>query len=430
MDVREPLYRLAFAVSLAGVISACSQPSKLQEVSEPLTDKRCAGAAALKSRALVEWEDGSVTVEPIDDVDTFKTKFISPSVEKIKRVQFDQKMKLLPLDLQSSKPPQLDQPSNWGQRMVEVDKLDSELAASSFSLSSFSLAEDRPNIVVGVVDSFVDTKHVQLRDQILINEKETPDNDIDDDGNGVIDDYRAGQFTSLPSSTDVRLAHGTHVAGIIGADPKKGPIRGIAPRVKIVPAQFINDDGEGTLSDSIKALNYVVSRGAKIVNASWGGPCPDTLGAVFKNLETQGVLVIVAAGNDGRDLESFPTYPAAFALANQLTVAASTENDLMAAFSNSSFLSIHLAAPGVDIWSTVPGNSYQVMSGTSMATPFVAGAAALLWGLRPEATPAQIKNALMASVDHSPTHGFRVISRGRLNVYEAYKKLTSLMPKE
>lgn len=433
MDVRKPSGRaVSVMLTFSALLASCSKPSKLTVASEPLKDSRCAGANAVKSRAIVEWEDGRITFEKIDGVESFKNDFMAPQIHLIKRVQFDQLLKLHPTATIAQSETGLDLPSNiqsdWGQRIIEVDKVaPGEKNPPSEKLTQQNLDEESP-IIVGVVDSYVDAKHVQLKGQMAFNLNEIPENGIDDDNNGFIDDYFGGKFISVPAKAKEKHPHGTHVSGIIAADSSLGPIRGIAPKAKIVPAQFINDDGEGTLSDSIQALNYAAMRGAKIINASWGGPCPDSLGAAFKNLEKQGILLVVAAGNDGRDLEASPTYPAAFDLSTQLTVGASTENDFMAGFSNSSFLLVHLAAPGVGIWSTIPGNQYVAMDGTSMAAPFVSGAAALLWSLRPSATALQIKAALMGSVDRSPQHEFRVMTQGRLNVYKAYQKLLTVTP--
>jgi subtilisin family serine protease len=440
MDVRKPsgslfglfLNSASPLLIFSALVTSCSQPSKLTVASEPLKSSRCAGVNAVKSRAIVEWENGQITFEEIDGVESFKNNFMAPQIHLIKRVQFDQIVKLQPAAMSSRSEIGMNLPSDlqrdWGQRIIEMDKITpGEKNPPSEKMTQLNLDEE-PSIIVGVVDSYVETKHIQLKGQMAFNTNEIPDNGIDDDSNGFIDDYFGGKFISTPAESSTRHPHGTHVSGIIAADPDLGPIRGIAPKAKIVPSQFINDDGVGTLSDSIQALNYAAMRGAKIINASWGGPCPDSLSTAFKNLEKQGILLVVAAGNDGRDLEASPTYPAAFELSTQITVAASTENDFMAGISNSSFFSVHLAAPGVGIWSTIPGNQYVAMDGTSMAAPFVAGAAALLWGLRPSATALQIKAALMDSVDRTPQHEFRVMTQGRLNVYKAYQKLLTKIP--
>jgi subtilisin family serine protease len=216
--------------------------------------------------------------------------------------------------------------------------------------------------------------------------------------------------------------HATHVAGVIGAN-QGGQVTGMAPQSQIMGVSFMDTSGTGTLGNAILALQYAAQHGAKIINNSWGGPgCMATFQSAMQDLSNQGILLMVAAGNDGADLSQSPTYPAVFNLPNQITVAASQENNYMATFSNSSWTLVHLAAPGQDIYSTVTGASYAFMSGTSMATPFLTGAAAVLMGAVPNATPAQIKAALLAGVDSGP---FRVVTQGRLNLQKALQQLQS-----
>nr|HRO68671.1 S8 family serine peptidase [Pseudobdellovibrionaceae bacterium] len=157
-------------------------------------------------------------------------------------------------------------------------------------------------------------------------------------------------------------------------------------------------------------------------------PCASALGNAFVKLSSQGILLIVAAGNSGIDIDQYPVYPASFLIPNQLTVAASTSLDFMASWSNNGYQGTHLAAPGAQILSTVPGNSYGYMDGTSMAAPFVTGAAAVLWSARPDASAAEIRQALIRSVDISPGHEFRVASRGRLNLRKALEELQRIRP--
>ena len=170
-------------------------------------------------------------------------------------------------------------------------------------------------------------------------------------------------------------------------------------------------------------------RGAKIINASWGGaPCVESLKNSFLSLEQAGILVVVAAGNDGRDVDLYPEFPASFNLSNQITVAASSQSDFMTSWSNSGFNYVHVAAPGESIYSTVPRNSYGYMDGTSMAAPFVSGVAALLFSARPSASAAQVRSAILSSADVQSGHEFKVSSRGRVNVRKALEKILSLNP--
>ena len=148
----------------------------------------------------------------------------------------------------------------------------------------------------------------------------------------------------------------------------------------------------------------------------------------FESLQQKGILVVVAAGNDGWDIDYTPDYPAAFNMPNQLTVAASNVYDFMPSWSNKGFKLVHLAAPGAEILSTITKNRVGFMDGTSMAAPFVSGAAALLWSDRPTATAVDIKTALMRSVDVVPNHEYKVQTLGRLNVKKALVEIRKLVP--
>lgn len=410
MDVQ----KILFAVAITFVFSACSDQKSGSSVfpeNETLDSSVCRGQT-IENKFIVQWEDGSFTVETSENGDAFTKNFIEPQLEKIKFVEFDRRLQL---DMNT---PVVSSAFNdtWGQNKIKA----SSLWAQGFY---------GQNIKVAVVDSFVDVGHPQLQGRIEINTKEIPNNGIDDDGNGYVDDYYGASFVSNETNRQTVSSHGSHVAGIIAADSNYGSAQGVAPHAKIIPAQFISNDGGGSLGDAILAMQYAAKRGAKIINASWGGaPCVASLRNTFLELEKQGILVVVAAGNDGRDVDVYPEFPASFNLGNQITVAASSLSDFMTSWSNSGFGSVHVAAPGEAILSTVPGNGTAYMDGTSMAAPMVSGAAALLWSAKPQASAAQIKKALLSSVDVIPGREFKVQTRGRINVDKAYTILKEIVP--
>jgi subtilisin family serine protease len=278
----------------------------------------------------------------------------------------------------------------------------------------------------------VDTSHQQLSDNILVNTGEIPNNGVDDDQNGYVDDDKGVQINT-ETNDPVSNRHGSHVSGIIVADPAKGPVSGVAPKAKVVPAQFISNNGGGSIGDAIVALNYVASRGAKIINMSWGmDPCIDipNLRSTLKDLNSQGILLITAAGNGdergvGINMDITPSFPSAYNFSNQINVAASTTNQILAGFSNYGINSVDVSAPGVGIYSTTPQNQIETMSGTSMAAPMVSGAAALLMSAIPTATAAQVKQALMSAVIRPPTP-LNVKSGGVINVYDALTALKTI----
>ena len=217
--------------------------------------------------------------------------------------------------------------------------------------------------------------------------------------------------------------HGTHTAGTIGAVGGNGVgVSGVAQRVSIMSVKFLSAEGSGTVADAIKSIDYAVAHGAKVLSNSWGGKGDngnDALKEAIERARAKDVLFVAAAGNDGTDNDKDPAYPAAFDNDNMVTVAATDKNDELAIFSNTGAKGVHLAAPGVDVYSLAPGNKYATHSGTSMACPHVAGAAALIWSKHPSWTYKQVKSALLSSVDKIASLEGKTVTGGRLNVFKA-----------
>ncbi len=398
--------------------ASCAPQSKTAE-SVTAASKVC-GGQALENRFIVQWEDGSFSVEHGRNMDEFRKSFVTDNLSLIKHVDHDHRIQLHQENLSSSDV-HIDATGvpNWGPKLIDAPALWIQ-----------NLNGD--GVIVAVVDGMVDVTHPQLQPNILINQNEIANNQIDDDNNGFIDDVYGVQINK-EKNDPLTNRHGSHVSGIIAADPSKGSVTGIAPKAKILPAQFIANDGGGSLGDAIIAMNYAASRGAKIMNLSWGGaPCLPNLLAAMKVLSDKGILLITAAGNGDRygvgvNVDINPDYPSGFNLLNQINVAASTIDDFMISFSNFGLRTVHVAAPGVDILSTVPGNKTDWMSGTSMAAPMTAGAAALLWGAFPEASSQQIKQALLRGVDVTAGHTFEVSTHGRINVNKSFTELKKIL---
>jgi subtilisin family serine protease len=411
MDVQ----KILSAVACIFAISACGYKKSAESVfpGKTATDAAACMGQAVQNRFVVQWEDGSFTVEKSTNADVFTKEFIEPKIDNIRSVQYDRTFKVESgTEVRTSSATT----DSWGQEMIHADAL-------------WTQGIYGQGVKVGVVDAFVDTSHPQIRPRIAINTGEIPNNGRDDDNNGVVDDYYGASFVSVPSSNPTNSSHGTHVSGIILADPNYGSVEGVAPQAQLIPAQFISNDGGGSLGDAILAMQYAVKRGAKIINASWGGaPCDQSLRNAFVNLQNQGILVVVAAGNSGNDIDITPEFPASFGISTQITVAASSRLDFMTSWSNSGFNLVHVAAPGEDILSTTPNNSLGYMDGTSMAAPMVSGAAALLMSAKPTATALEVKTAILQSVDVTPGHQFKVNTRGRINVQKALEVLTRLVP--
>ena len=237
-------------------------------------------------------------------------------------------------------------------------------------------------MTVAVVDTGIDTSHPDLDGNIWRNPNEQP-NGFDDDGDGFIDDLHGADFVNRDSDASDDAGHGTHVGGIIGAEGNNGiGISGVNWNARLMPLKFLNSDGEGNTADAAMAIDYAVAHGARAINASWGGPAfSQTLYEAVRRAGQHNVLVVAAAGNEGNDSDVAPDYPAAFDLSNVISVAASDRYDNLLSYSNYGAKSVDLAAPGDDIYSTVPPatepSGYANFSGTSMAAPAVTGAAAL-----------------------------------------------------
>lgn len=218
--------------------------------------------------------------------------------------------------------------------------------------------------------------------------------------------------------------HGTHTAGTIGAVGGNGiGISGVAYRVSLMALKFLSGEGSGTSADAIRAIDYAIAHGAKVLSNSWGGP-KDTdnqaLSDAIGRAQAKGILFVAAAGNDGKDNDGpEASYPAAFPLDNIIGVAATDQNDNLAFFSNYGKTTTHVAAPGVGVYSTIPGNKYETDDGTSMACPHVAGAAALVWSKHPDWDYKKVKAVLIKTVDQVPSLAGKIVSGGRINVLKA-----------
>jgi subtilisin family serine protease len=283
------------------------------------------------------------------------------------------------------------------------------------------------SVGVGILDSGVSLTHPDLAPNIRVNPGEAgpfATNGIDDDLNGYIDDWRGWDWVADDNDPTDENWHGTHVAGTVGARGYDGDgVMGVAWQVGLTPLRVLDASGNGQVSDLITAYAYAAAQGLKVVNASLGGgsysqPERDVLAAASDT------LFVVAAGNGGSDgigddNDFAHTYPCDYDLPNVICVAATDNRDALASFSNFSDVSVDLAAPGVDIGSSVPGPDWVYASGTSMATPHVAGAAALVWSEFPTATVAGVRAALLQSVDPKPGLAGKTVTGGRLNAFRA-----------
>ncbi|MBC7638719.1 MAG: S8 family serine peptidase [Rhodoferax sp.] len=263
-------------------------------------------------------------------------------------------------------------------------------------------------VTVAVLDTGMDFSHPDLAGHVWTNPGEIPGNGIDDDRNGYVDDVHGWDFQHGDPTVydDPSLdRHGTHVGGIIGAVRDNGTgVAGVADNVRLLPLKFLGADG-GATSDAIRAIAYADAAGARIINASWGGP--EYSQALRDAMAASPALFITAAGNGGSDGigdddDLIAEYPTSYRLPNEISVAAVTNTGALASWSNYGPISVALGAPGQDIVSTVPGGLYGYLSGTSMAAPMVSGVAALVAQARPSLSAAGISAVLRSTARPLP----------------------------
>ena len=276
------------------------------------------------------------------------------------------------------------------------------------------------DVLVGVVDTGVDRSHQDLSANMWENPNEIAGNGIDDDNNGFVDDVYGWDFYDDDNNPDDGGSHGTHCAGTIGAVGNNGVgITGVCWNVNMVGIRFLGPWG-GSTSDAIKSIEYATKIGVDLTSNSWGGGgYSQSLKNAIDEAGLQGIGFVAAAGNGSYDNDSSPSYPASYSSDNIIAVGAHDHQGNMAWFSQWGNTSVDLFAPGVNILSTVPGNAYSSYNGTSMATPHVSGAYALLLASNPNWTVVEAKNALMESVDLEDALEGKCVTGGRLNIFKA-----------
>jgi subtilisin family serine protease len=328
----------------------------------------------------------------------------------------------------ASAPVSFSWPTLWG--LEDSDDTDID----AFSAWQRSLGT---GVTVAVVDTGIKADHPELTGQIAVNADEQPGNGIDDDNDGYVDDVAGWDFVgtedNAPQDSD---GHGTHVAGTIAAANTGAPVIGVAPEAKILPLRVVDDSGVAWSSDVAEAFEYAAAHGVRIVNASLGGDKNDPIlnSVIAAHPET---LFVVAAGNDGKDddIPTEATYPCASPQDNLLCVGASDSNDVRAVFplspgsSNYGATTVDLFAPGLSIRSTtITGTGYGYKSGTSMATPHAAGAAALALAANPAAATWELKQALMTTTDAKDALRGQSVTGGRLNADSAVLAINGPLP--
>jgi len=291
------------------------------------------------------------------------------------------------------------------------------------ALKAWEIEKGSRDIIVAVIDGGVDYKHPDLKENMWVNDAELNGKEgVDDDENGYIDDIYGYDFSDDDSDPMDTRGHGTHCAGIIGAvqNNRIGGC-GVMGDVRLMALRFINSYGEGQIDDAVIAIEYAIEAGAKIISNSWGSyEYLKILKDAITLAKDHNILFIAAAGNDAWDNDSNePAYPASYKIDNVISVGAFAGSGAAVNFSNYGKKSVHVFAPGKDIFSTYPGGGYKKLSGTSMATPFVAGIAGLLLSHYPDMDYSEVRDRIIKTSVYSSYLAAYSVSRGRVDAYRA-----------
>jgi subtilisin family serine protease len=275
--------------------------------------------------------------------------------------------------------------------------------------------------LIAVIDTGIDYNHPDLKANMWVNSGEVAGDGIDNDGNGVIDDvygYNAQANTGNPMDGH---SHGTHCAGTIGAVGNNGEgVTGVMQNARLMAVKIFSDSGSTSTDAIVRGLMYSAKMGADITSNSWGGGGRSQ--AIFDAFASNPALHVIAAGNSNYDNDKRDNFPSNYELDNIVAVAATTRLDERSNFSQWGAKNVDVAAPGSQIWSTVPGGKYGNKSGTSMATPHVSGIAGLIASAYPEATNAEIKERLIKGSDPVPALAGISVSNGRVNAARSLEK--------
>ena len=391
------------STALALILTGCGEQYGTHSQFEQSSDS--CSASVVARQYVVNYHDGRTRVVHAESDEDFISTYLEPNKDDIRFAEPDYHVTAQrgPTWVNHKVSSQAD---NWGAVSIGADQL-------------WQAGVRGDGVTVAVIDSGMDLSHPQLSGRLL------PDGDP---GFDFINGRRlAGDFAR----------HGTHVAGIIAAEHDDtiagsgNHVEGVAPRAKLLPLAFLDGDGLGVMSDAVRALNYAVKRGARVVNASWGGQqCSRSLREAIRALDNENVFFVTAAGNAAyrhaaNNIEIVPEYPASLNLFSMLTVGAVDLAGNTADFSNYGPSAVHLFAPGENITSTLPGNTMGPLNGTSMATPFVSGAVALLLSAEPSATVPQIRRALYTSA--TVRNDYVNASKGRLNLRGTLATLRAIL---
>ncbi len=297
---------------------------------------------------------------------------------------------------------------------------------------AWNITQGSHDITVAIIDTGADIRHADLKNNIWINTGETgldssgrekATNKIDDDHNGYVDDVNGWNFVSNSNNLTDNHGHGTHIAGIIGAEGGNGiGISGVSPKVSLMIIKYYDPNSRGTdnLRNTIRSIDYAVRNGAHIINYSGGGLDYSQLEyEAIKRARDKGILFIAAAGNERSNSDKNHYYPANYPLDNIISVTAINQQGLVLNSSNYGVRSVHIAAPGENIYSTLPNGQYGLMTGTSQATAFATGVAALIRANNKDFNYEMVRRQILGTADITASVMTKTQTSGILNSWAA-----------
>lgn len=297
---------------------------------------------------------------------------------------------------------------------------------------AWNITQGSRDIVVAIIDTGADINHPDIKNNIWTNPGETgldawgkdkSSNGIDDDKDGFIDDVHGWNFVSNDGIVTDNHSHGTHVAGIIGAEGGNGiGISGVSPKVSMMIIKYYDPTSKGTdnLRNTIRSIDFAVQKGANIINYSGGGLDYSQLEfEAIRRAQQKGILFIAAAGNERSNSDTNHYYPANYPLDNIISVTAINQNAQVLSSSNYGSKTVHLAAPGENIYSTFPNGQYGQLTGTSQATAFVTGVAALIMANNRDFKYDMVRRQVLGTTDYTPSVSLKTQTSGILNSWAA-----------
>ena len=313
--------------------------------------------------------------------------------------------------------------------LKNVTAEDSPISKDIAATQAWEVSVGSKDVVVAVIDTGIDYNHPDIAPNYWTNPGETgldengndrSTNGIDDDGNGFVDDFRGWDFFNDDNDPLDGNSHGTHCAGTIGAKGNNGiGVVGVNWDVSLVGIKIFSDSGVTNTAAISAGIDYAVTLGVDVTSNSWGGgPESEAIREAIERANDKGILFVAASGNSATDTDESPHYPSSYDIPNIIAVASTDRDDNLSVFSNYGRTTVDVAAPGSDIYSTTPNDTYGFKSGTSMATPHVAGIAALVKSVYPNLSHIEIKDRILSTSVPLPSLTGKV-KYGRVNAFSA-----------